>query len=263
MVAGQRDAGGYCQEHEPEKGELALALNVPVVRPALEPHQAQGAPGWPARRSPSLEHEVTASRRCSPPIPITLEAMPSLAWAPSSARKTMVRPVIGARGKGRARAYSMSVRQDEPAGSSERGRPRARDRSWRSAERRPRDQPGGAPRLGWSSTRAVIAHRPDRTRLPHGGAQLLLAGVGYITVRLGPVSSGWISTTHRIPAQAFREDRILHEANLIRGDVRRFGDHFDLTVGGATLTASPSNGPGEPPRHPTSEGSLCVTPPPS
>jgi hypothetical protein len=55
----------------------------------------------------------------------------------------------------------------------------------------------------------------------------------YTAVRLGPVSSSWISHTHRIPAQAIREDRILHEALVTRGDVRRLGDLFGRTVGGA------------------------------
>lgn len=55
----------------------------------------------------------------------------------------------------------------------------------------------------------------------------------YTAVRLGPVSSSWISHTHRIPARAIREDRILHEALVTRGDVRRLGDLFGLTVGAA------------------------------
>lgn len=54
----------------------------------------------------------------------------------------------------------------------------------------------------------------------------------YTAVRLGPVSGSWISTTHALPVQAIREDRILHEA-LIGGDARLLGDLFGLSVGGA------------------------------
>ena len=55
----------------------------------------------------------------------------------------------------------------------------------------------------------------------------------YTAVRLGAVSGDWISGTNRVPAQAIREDRILHEALATHGDVRRLGDLFGLSVGAA------------------------------
>jgi integrase len=55
----------------------------------------------------------------------------------------------------------------------------------------------------------------------------------HTALRLGCVSSNWISQANRIPVQAIREDRILHEALANRGDVRLLGDLFGLTTGGA------------------------------
>ena len=55
----------------------------------------------------------------------------------------------------------------------------------------------------------------------------------YTAVRLGAVSGDWISGKNRVPAQAIREDRILHEALATHGDVRRLGDLFGLSVGAA------------------------------
>jgi hypothetical protein len=55
----------------------------------------------------------------------------------------------------------------------------------------------------------------------------------HTAMRTCPVSVPWITTTLGISAQAIREDRILDEALACRGDVRRLGDLFGLTVGGA------------------------------
>jgi integrase len=65
----------------------------------------------------------------------------------------------------------------------------------------------------------------------------------YTAVRLGPVSRGWISHTHRIPAQAIREDRILQEALATGGDVHRLGDLFGLSVEGAERYAHTTDQP--------------------
>ncbi len=55
----------------------------------------------------------------------------------------------------------------------------------------------------------------------------------HTALRLGRVSSTWISQANKIPVQAIREDRILHEALANRGDVRLLSDLFGLTTGGA------------------------------
>jgi integrase len=55
----------------------------------------------------------------------------------------------------------------------------------------------------------------------------------HTALRLGCVSCNWISQTNKIPVQAIREDRILHEALANRGDVRLLGALFGLTTGGA------------------------------
>jgi hypothetical protein len=65
----------------------------------------------------------------------------------------------------------------------------------------------------------------------------------YTAIRLGPVSGTWISQNHRIPVQAIREDRILHEALVTHGDVRRLGDLFGLSVGGAERYAHTTDQP--------------------
>lgn len=66
----------------------------------------------------------------------------------------------------------------------------------------------------------------------------------YTAVRPGAVSGSWISQTHRIPAPTIREDRILAEALVSRGDVRRLGDLFGPTVGGAERYAHTTDPPG-------------------
>jgi site-specific recombinase XerD len=55
----------------------------------------------------------------------------------------------------------------------------------------------------------------------------------HTALRLTPVSSTWISQTNKIPVQAIREDRILHEALANSGDIRLLTDLFNLTTGGA------------------------------
>lgn len=62
----------------------------------------------------------------------------------------------------------------------------------------------------------------------------------YTAVRTGPVSGYWVSGTNRLPAQAIREDRILHESLATGGDVRRLTDLFGLSVGGAERYVIPS-----------------------
>jgi hypothetical protein len=62
----------------------------------------------------------------------------------------------------------------------------------------------------------------------------------YTAVRTGPVSSVWITDTHRVPVKAIREDRILNEAIATGGDVRRLGDLFGLSVGGAERYVIPA-----------------------
>jgi hypothetical protein len=49
-------------------------------------------------------------------------------------------------------------------------------------------------------------------------------------VRTGQVSYLWISKKLGLPAQAIREDRILHEAIATGGDIRRLCDLFGLSV---------------------------------
>jgi hypothetical protein len=61
-------------------------------------------------------------------------------------------------------------------------------------------------------------------------------------VRTRPVSAGWITNTIGISAQLIRQDRILDEALVTNGDVRRICDMFGLTVSSAvryTYTADP------------------------
>lgn len=61
-------------------------------------------------------------------------------------------------------------------------------------------------------------------------------------VRTRPVSAGWITNTIGISAQLIRQDRILDEALVTHGDVRRICDMFGLTVSSAiryTYTADP------------------------
>lgn len=55
----------------------------------------------------------------------------------------------------------------------------------------------------------------------------------YTAVRTGPMDRQRISATNRLPVQAIRKDRILHEAMTTGDDVRRLGDLFGLSVGGA------------------------------
>ncbi len=58
----------------------------------------------------------------------------------------------------------------------------------------------------------------------------------------GPVQADWVTTRLGMSAQAIREDRILHEAQATRGDVRRLCDLFGLPVSGAeryTATVDP------------------------
>lgn len=91
-----------------------------------------------------------------------------------------------------------------------------------------RDLPLAAPvrqRLAaWLDERA---RRWPGTRNPHLFVSQRTA------VRTTPVSDTWISQDLAVPVQAIREDRILHEALVTGGDVRRLCDLFGLTVGGA------------------------------
>jgi hypothetical protein len=52
-------------------------------------------------------------------------------------------------------------------------------------------------------------------------------------IHTGPARADWITTRLGMPAQAIREDRILHEAHATGGDVRRLCDLFGLSVDGA------------------------------
>jgi hypothetical protein len=74
--------------------------------------------------------------------------------------------------------------------------------------------------------------------------QRMLAGAGLV------ISAGKMSGTS---AQAIREDRILHEALATEGDIRRLGDLFGLTVGGAERYAHTTGEPGSPSASPVGE----------
>lgn len=82
------------------------------------------------------------------------------------------------------------------------------------------------------------ARRWPRTANPH------LFVNHYTAVRTCPVSGAWITRTIGVRAQAIREDRILNEALATHGDVRRLGDLFGLTAGGATRYAHTTDQPG-------------------
>jgi len=79
----------------------------------------------------------------------------------------------------------------------------------------------------------INAWLDERTRRWPNTANAHLFINKHTAVRTCPVSIPWITTTLGISAQAIREDRILHESIATRGDVRRLGDLFGLTVGGA------------------------------
>ena len=65
----------------------------------------------------------------------------------------------------------------------------------------------------------------------------------HTAVRTCPTSREWITVTLGVSAQAIREDRILHEALATKGDVRRLGDLFGLTVAGAERYAHTTDQP--------------------
>lgn len=64
--------------------------------------------------------------------------------------------------------------------------------------------------------------------------------------RTTPVGGRWLTLTTGIPIHVLREDRILHEALVTGGDVRRICDLFGLTVEGA-LRYIPPPEPSDPP----------------
>jgi hypothetical protein len=82
-----------------------------------------------------------------------------------------------------------------------------------------------------------------RRRWPHSANPHLFIS-SYTAVRTTPVSNHWITISNAVPVQAIREDRILHEALATGGDVRRLGDLFGLTVGGAERYAHTTDQPG-------------------
>ncbi len=65
----------------------------------------------------------------------------------------------------------------------------------------------------------------------------------HTAVRTCPTSPEWITATLGVSAQAIREDRILNETLATGGDVRRLGDLFGLTVGGAERYAHTTDQP--------------------
>lgn len=77
---------------------------------------------------------------------------------------------------------------------------------------------------------AWLDHR--NRRWPATANPLLLINTK-TAVRVGQVSHLWINQTLGLSAQAVREDRILHEAMVTGGDVRRLCDLFGLSVKGA------------------------------
>lgn len=99
--------------------------------------------------------------------------------------------------------------------------------------------------------RSVVLAGPVRDRLATcleergrrwpGTANPQLFVSHYAAVRIGPVSSVWITGTNRGPVRAIREDRILNEAIATGGDVRRISDLFGLTVAGARRYVIPAS----------------------
>jgi hypothetical protein len=82
---------------------------------------------------------------------------------------------------------------------------------------------------------AWLDHRAQRwpaTANPHLFINIQTAA------RTTPVSGVWIRDTLGMPAQAIREDRILHEATATGGDIRRLCDLFGLSVQAADRYAS-------------------------
>jgi hypothetical protein len=65
----------------------------------------------------------------------------------------------------------------------------------------------------------------------------------YTAVRTCPVSKFWVTKTIGMSAEAIRQDRILDEALATGGDVRRLGDLFGLSVGGAERYARSASPP--------------------
>lgn len=91
--------------------------------------------------------------------------------------------------------------------------------------------------------RTILLAEPARTRLAAwldhrahrwpGTVNPYLFVNAYTAGRTGPTSNLWINQALGMSPQAIREDRILHEAIVTGGDIRRLCDLFGLSVTGA------------------------------
>jgi site-specific recombinase XerD len=116
--------------------------------------------------------------------------------------------------------------------------------------------------------RSVLLARPVRERLRHwldertyrwpATANPYLFITTRTAVRTTQVSATWISTDLKIPAQAIRQDRILHEALATHGDVRLLCDMFGISIATAERYALITDPP-PPTSRTTSSGTPGIT----